>query len=276
MIKKILFSLVILFVAASVAIFVFGSKLLNAGIKHGVETFGPKITQTAVTLDAVELSLLSGQGSLQGLFVGNPAGFNSDHIIELGQVDVEVDIESLLSEKIIIKQIIIREPAISYEKTLSGSNIKSLMANIEAFTGPASEQSQPVDTAIEPSSVSPAPQVVIQHLLIEDGSIYVGLLGIGQKVALPRIEMHDIGDGDTAMSPAEIANLVLAKIVASIGTAIPTIPAVGDLLNTDGTTIKKAANQTINAVTENLSNVSEGAGEAFNKATDSIKNIFGK
>ena len=62
MIKKIFLFLVILAVAAVAGIYFFGSSVLNKSIKAGVETFGPEVTQTSVTLDAVNLSILSGKG----------------------------------------------------------------------------------------------------------------------------------------------------------------------------------------------------------------------
>lgn len=264
MIKKILLTLLILFVAAAVAIFVFGSKLLNEGIKQGVETVGPKVTQTPVTLQSVDISVLSGKGSLQGLYVGNPDGFKCENIFELGQIDLEVDTKSLLSEKIIIKKIIIRDPAISYEKGLKGSNLKSLIANIEAFTGPAApeQETAPVE---ETGPTAPTPQVVIEHLVIEGGSIYVGLLGVGQTIPLPRIEMNDIGGGER-MSAAEMINLILGKIVTSIG---PAIAGSSEILTDGGKVIGNAAGDTINAV-------GDAAGDAVNKVSEGIKGLLGK
>lgn len=279
MLKKIFFTLLILCVAAAVAIFFFGSKVLNEAIRQGVETFGPEVTQTPVTLEAVDLSLLSGKGTLKGLYVGNPQGFNSENIFELGQIDVEVDIESLMTDKIVIKKIIIREPAISYEKQLRGSNVTALMANIEAFTGPA-EAAPAAEVEAEPTATEPAapgPQVVIEHLLIEGGSIYVGLLGAGQTIPLPTIEMNDIGAGDERMSPAEIISLILTKVLTSIG---PALAGGGELLTDGGKAIGGAATDTVKAIGESAGEsvkaVGDAAGEAVQKTTDSIKSLFGK
>ncbi len=41
-------------------------------VKVGIETVAPKITQTSVTVDSVDLSLLSGSAGVNGLVVGNP------------------------------------------------------------------------------------------------------------------------------------------------------------------------------------------------------------
>ena len=50
---------------------------LDALVVNGVNTYGPKLTQTKVELASVRLSPLSGSGTLTGLSVGNPAGWSA-------------------------------------------------------------------------------------------------------------------------------------------------------------------------------------------------------
>ncbi len=54
---------------------------LNRIVKAGVETVGPKVTGTTVTLRQVKISPFSAQGTLGGLLVGNPAGFKTDSAV---------------------------------------------------------------------------------------------------------------------------------------------------------------------------------------------------
>ena len=274
MIKKLL----ILVILLAAAVYFVGSSVLNKGIQTGVETFGPKVTQTPVQLDAVNLSILSGKGTLTGLNVGNPEGFKSEHIFALGQIDVEVDPSSVFSDKIIINKIHIQQPEISYEKTLSGSNIKTLLKNIEAFSGPA--EATPETEA--PTETGTQKQVVIKQLIIEDGSIYVGLLGAGSKVPLPRIEMNNLGEDGNKQSIAETINLVLTEVLKSVG---PAIAGAGDLLQEGGKAmldsakqqgidkVSEAADQAVNQASEK---VSEAADAAVNKASEGLKSLFGK
>jgi hypothetical protein len=254
MIKKIFLFLVLLAVAAVAAIYFFGSSVLNKGIKTGVEKYGPEVTQTPVRLDDVSLSILSGNGTLSGLYVGNPDGYKSENIFALGQIEVDVDTSSIFSDKIIINKIIIQKPEISYEKTLMSSNIKALMKNIDAFTGSADENA-PGAAEAAPAEGGSSKQVVIKQLVIEDGTIFVGLMGAGTTVPLPRIEMNNIGEGGNKKSMAEIIDLILTEVLKSIG---PAIANAGDLVGEGG----KAA-------------LEQGEG-ALEKASDSIKGLFGK
>ena len=192
--------------------------------------------------------------SLTGLYVGNPDGYKSENIFALGQIDVDLERGSLLSDKIIINKIHIQKPEISYEKTLMSSNIKALLKNIEAFSGSAEEADTPAESE-EPAPDGAQKQVVIKELIIEDGTIFVGLMGAGTTVPLPRIEMHDIGEAGNEKSMVEVIDLVLTEVLKSIG---PAIADAGDIVGDGGKAV-----------------LEEGEG-ALNKATDSIKGLFGK
>ncbi|MEN8661996.1 MAG: hypothetical protein ABF330_05835 [Lentimonas sp.] len=262
MIKKILLVLVLLAVAAA-AVYFAGSAALNKGIKYGVETVGPDVTQTPVTLADVNISVLSGKGTLKGLNVGNPEGYKSENIFALGQIDIEVDTSTVFSEKIIINKIHIRQPEISYEKTFTSSNVKKLLDNIEQFTGSKSET--PEDAPTEDSGAQKP--IVIKQLIIEGGLVYVGALGIGQEIALPRIEMNNIGEEGSDTNIADVLDVVLSKVLASIG---PAIVDVGQLLKGAGDDAMKAVQDST------LNNVEGTTGDALNKASEGIKGLFGK
>lgn len=259
MIKKILLVLVLLAIAAVAVVYFAGTAALNKGIQLGVETVGPEVTQTPVTLADVNISLLSGKGTLKGLNVGNPEGFQSENIFSLGQIDIEVDKGSLMSDKIVINKIHIRQPEISYEKKITSSNLKKLLKNIEEFTGPKSDK--PAEEApAEESGASK--QLVIKQLIIEEGKIFVGALGIGQEVPLPRIEMNDIGESNGGANIAEVMDVVVTKILTSIG------PAIADA----GQLLQGAGDDALKAVQESGA---EKLGDAADDALNKVKGLFG-
>lgn len=249
MIKKLSIGIVVIGLIAAIAIYFAGSKALSSGVKVGIETLGPKITQTPVTIDAVKLSPISGGGTLEGLKVGNPEGFKQGDIFSLGKIHLQVDTASVVSDTIVIKKIHIFEPAISYEKKLTTSNVKQLLKNIEQFTGPAEET-----TTEEPKTESASKKLVIEELIIDGGKVYVGLLGVGQTLPLPRIEMRDIGKSDDDASIADVLDEIIKKVLGSVGTAVSGAADLG----------KDAANAGIDKV-----------GEAGKAATEGIKKLFG-
>lgn len=265
MIKKLLIGIVALAIIAGAAIYFFGASALNSGVKKGVETFGPKVTQTSVTLESVNLSPFSGTGTLKSLNVANPEGYKSENIFALGQIDIKVDKSTVFSDKIVIDEIIINTPEISYEKTLTGSNVKKILENVEQFTGPQ----DPAEPDREPNTGAKK-QVVIRKLIIEEGTVYVGAMGIGQTVKLPRIEMNDIGEGGEKITIAEAINLVLSKVLTNIG---PAIANAGELGKAAAEALKTQGLEKVNQATDKAG---EAASDAVNKASDGIKNLFGK
>ncbi|NBB79847.1 MAG: hypothetical protein GVY36_10435 [Verrucomicrobia bacterium] len=266
MIKKLFLGLLLLAVIAVAAIYFFGSSALNKGIKSGVETWGPRVTQTPVTLGAVNLSVFNGSGTLTDLLVGNPEGFASEQIVALGEIDLKVDTSTVFSDKIVIDHVIIQQPRISYEQSLRGSNVKKLMENIEAFTGPKD------DTEVD-SGEGPGKQVVIRKLIIEDATVYAGAMGIGQTVSIPRIEMENIGEEGDRMTMAEAIELVLGKVLQSIG---PSISNAGNLLKDGGKAALDSATEQLDNITEGTrQQLNEAADDAAKKAGDRIQGLFG-
>src|SRR5438876_10673806 len=109
-IRGVVVLLVLLVLAVGVSIYFLGSI-----VKKGVETVGPQITRTEIRLDSATLSLLSGSGKLNGLFVGNPQGFKTDSAIKIGSVRVGVAPASIFSDKVHVKEVNVQAPEISFE-----------------------------------------------------------------------------------------------------------------------------------------------------------------
>ena len=254
MIKKLFLFFILLVVVALAGLYFFGSKALNSGVKQGIESIGPKVTQTTVTLDSVNLSPFSGSGSMKGLIVGNPEGFDGEHLFKLGQIDVSVDTSSVFSDTVIIEKIHIMRPDISYEKTIRSSNIKELQKNIEDFTGPKADAPADAEAASR--------KLVIKELIIEDGTIFVGGLGVGQTVPLPRIEMKNLGEDGTSANVGEVLNEVLGKVLGRIG---PAIANAGEL-----------GKQAVEALkTQGLEKADQAGKKASEAVNQGIQNILG-
>ena len=180
-------------------------------IKKAVETVGPKVLQAPVDLDDVSISLSSGSGELKGLTIGNPQGYDTEYAFQLGGVAIDLDLESLTSDKIHIKNIVISAPKIIYEGGLTRkNNLSQLQANAESFAGPSSQKTE--TTEKEPAGSSK--KIQIDYFKIEGGNIKAVLDEYKEKdlsYALPTIELKNIGkDRETTVS--EVIKLVLNAV----------------------------------------------------------------
>lgn len=235
--KKVLAILGVLVVVGVVFLFVF-SKAIGSAVKAGVETYGPEVTQTSITLDDVQLSAFSGSGSISELIVGNPEGFKTPHSIKLDGFRMKIEPMSVLSDKIVINEIIIDGPEFIMETGLGlqKSNIGVILENIQAFTGTSDEEEEEEESGSTKS-------VQIDLLRITGGKVKISnkLLG-GQSlmVPLPDIELTDIGAEDDGVLFGESIKIVFQAInqgiVSSVGKSGK---VVGDQLKNAGEATKK-------------------------------------
>lgn len=265
MIKKIALAIAIVVLAIAGAAYYFASNL-DSLVKAVVERYGSEATQARVTLKSVELKPTSGSGSLSGLVVGNPKGFSGAEAISLGDIRVTLDIASLQSNPIIIKDVQIIQPSISYEYASSGGNLEIIQKNVQAYAAKfGSGQTEPkVGTASTgEASKQPERKVIIENLVIRDGKItasHAALQGRTISAGLPTIQLKDIGKGNNGATPAEVTEKVIGTISAQASRV-----ATGELQKQLGNLLKDSAGA-----------IGGATGGPAGGATDKLKGLLGK
>src|SRR3989454_65873 len=226
----------------------------NSMIKAGVEAVGPKITGTIVKLDAVDLSPFSGQGRLKGLVGGNPPGFQAERAFKLADAQVKVDLKTALSDKLIIEEILIDGPEITYESGPSGSNLSKIQENVAAFGKSVGTQE-----GAESKSQKKDPtqkKVQINHFIVKNGQVKLSaslLKGKALTVRLPDLHLRDIGKESGGVTVQKAAAEVFAAINKSV---LQSVASSGKLL-------EKGAEE-----------AAKGLGSEAGKGVESIKKLF--
>ena len=224
---------------------------INPIVENGIEKTGPTILKAPVTVDAVKISFFSGSGELKGFTVGNPEGYNTSHAFNMDSLKINLDVKSVTSDKIHIKNITIDSPSIIFEGGFGKSNLSQLQANAAEFSKGGGDSDK------EESGKGETKKLVIDHMVIDNGSISVSMALLqGQKltVPLPKLEMKDIGKE----KDANISD-VLGEVLAMVNKAA--IPAVQSGLGDLGIGMGKT---------------SEKLQEEASKGMDKIKGLFGK
>lgn len=238
-----------------VAVIVVGVLMLvgkiNPIVKSGVEKAGPVILKAPVTLDGVNISFFSGSGELKGFTVGNPKGYKTPYAFSMDRLKIDLDVKSVTSDKIHIKDITIDSPNIIFEGGFGKSNLSQLKANASEFAGAGDEGSK------KEGGSGSGKKMIVDHIQIDNGSISVSM-GIlqGQKltVPLPKIELNDIGkDKDATISD------VVGEILAAVNKAV--IPAVQSGVENLGIDVEKTG---------------KALQEKTGQGLDTIKGLFGK
>jgi hypothetical protein len=134
MIKKVLIGMFLTGIICIAALCYFSTTILATVIKKGVEAGLPQLTKTSGVLNDVDISIMSGTAKLEGFVLGNPKGFQADSALQLREMKVTVDIMSLLSDTVVINDIVIDAPVITYDYKKNGSNFSVIMDNVESFS----------------------------------------------------------------------------------------------------------------------------------------------
>ena len=220
-----------LFVVVLIAIVLILNSFGGKVIRQTVNTVGPAALGVPVTLEEAHFQLLRGHIRLKGLKVGNPDGFKTDSLFDLGELTVNINTRSLLSGLVHIREIAILDPKITYERGLTSSNLGDLMASLESEEAPA-------EAPVEEKKAEPQPQeaggakVVIDEISIKGAQLKVSLpvaQGFSAPLPLPPIILRDIGKDSAGVSFMEVIRMVLRAILGSVtGVLSGSVELLGD------------------------------------------------
>lgn len=203
---------------------------LNSIVKAAVEKIGSDVTQVQVQLKEVNIELSSGKGALRGLTVGNPPGFKTERALSLGEISLQIDPGSVIQETVVIKEIVIGAPEITYELGDQGSNFDALKRNIDAYTGKGKDKGKVPKSADDGSGGGK--KLVVEHLYVRNGKVNINatvLQGKSLSAALPDIHLTNIGKQKGGATAGELAQQVLAAIGQG-ATKVVTSPDISKLV----------------------------------------------
>ena len=232
---------------------------LGPMIKKAVNTYGPKITKTEVSLGGVGVSIFSGEAKIKDFFLGNPKGFKTPGAMSVGSVLVALDKASLTKNPIIINKIEVLRPEVTYEKMKGTDNFKAILNNVNSVLG-ASESPKKEEPAAKEGG---GKKILIRDFIVSDGKVNlaVSMLGASKSVSVPLPDIHltNIGGENQGASPAQVFKEVVAALYEKI-----TSPAVTDALN-----------QEIKALGKDIGAGTESTKKELGDVTEKTKRLFG-
>jgi len=243
-VSKVFIGVGILLVVFSVVVALF----LGPIIKTAVQVAGPQVAGVDITLDKATVNLLSGHIKFEGFVIGNPAGFKTPSAMELGRFVIAVQMRSLFTDTIVIKQIHIDGAQVTYEQGLRGSNLGDLQKNLTPSEEKSSSEKENVKKEMSDQVVK---KVIIEDFLFENGKMSVSLTMAGGKkmtVPLPEIHLENIGKKDGGTSLKEATHQIFRAITQSAGKAIASsTDYAGGLTDDAGKILKDAGGATRDA-----------------------------
>lgn len=251
--RKILLAVLIAIPVVLIGVAMYASFSLNQLARQGIEGVGSAATGTPVTLQEAAISILSGEGSLSVLQVGNPAGFSTRDLLRCDSIAIEIDTQSLVSDTLIIKNIDIRSPAILYEVSSSSSNLRRLLKNIDAAASAASPAGQAAHFK----------KLVIQRLSIRDGKISILAPAIKEpvNVALPTLSMTDIGREQRGVDIHAVLSLVVTELANA--TAAASNASLNDIRERYGVKLDGETKGIVNTIKDKASELGDKVRQLF-------------
>lgn len=189
------------------------SRNLNDIAKSAIQNYGSAMTQAKVKVAAVQLSPTDGKGSIRDLSVGNPKGFKTAHALQVGKIEVDVDIATVTNSVIVIRRITIEAPDVVYEKGEGLTNFDAILRNISLYIG---------ESAPSGSGSSSGKKLIVDSLTIRGAKAHAStqlLNGKTVDIDLPDIVLKNIGRAQGGVTPGElggiVANAIRSRLTAS-------------------------------------------------------------
>ncbi len=252
-------------------------------IRTTVIKVGTAVTGTRVEMDSFSTSF-GGTVNLGGFRVANPEGYHSPYAFQVAKIKVSVDVGSLFTDKIEVKEILISGTEIDYELKIDGSsNLTDIKKNIDAFAGAPKAKPEPepekteeqkkAEEAQAEEAKKSAKKVVLRVVSLDNSSLSISssLLNTKVPMPLPPLTLNDIGDGK---SLGETLSDLSTEILAALSTAISKsgIKNVGDALGNAG----QAVGDSLKQGTDALTDAGKNLGDSLNDAGKNITDLFSK
>lgn len=209
--KVIVGGIAIIVIAIAIAVFYLLSNL-NSLIAGAIEKHGSDVTDTSVGVSGVDISLREGRGSIKGLTVASPEGFETSNAFSLGDITIDIDLKSVRENPVVIDEILIRAPMVNAEISKTGaSNINELRKRVQAYTAGASSGGSG-------ESGGKTKNIRIKRFLFKQGRVEVDASALGvekRTITLPEIRLTDVG-GTSGAAPDEIAKVILTTVANKV------------------------------------------------------------
>ena len=273
--KKILFRIILGFVLVIILAVVAVVLGIDSIAKSGVEKGASYALGVETTVDSIDVRLLDGQIVMDKLNVANPEGFTSPRLVQTGQLDVQVDLPSLMSKTVEVSKFELDGLEMHIEQKSGGSNISKIMDNLKRLSKDTDKDKE------EPVSEGPSKKVLVKRILIQNVVAHFKMLvGPALKVEVPTIELNDVSSdgpgGAAGQLTSQIFEAVLEAILKNAKGIVPADFLKG--LDKDFLELGGQALEQVKEVTKEVEKVLEDSGveESLKDAGKSVEEGLNK
>ena len=271
---KIIYAIVAVIAILLIVVVIAINLFADSAVKMAIESAGTEALQVGVAVDSVNLSILGGKIGFRNLVIDNPPDYKYERLLELSDAKIAVEIGSLLTDIVNIKEIKFDGLTVVLEQRgISGNNLQDIMKALPAKEAGPSEPG--------------GKKLHIDTLEITNATAKVKLLPLPGKVdtltlKLAPIKMTDLG-GENDIDTVALTRKVLLAIAGGIaeqGAGILPEDMLGSLtsqldkLGALPAAFLDQGGKLLNAGKDVGGGIIKGAGDATKGITDGIKGLF--
>jgi hypothetical protein len=187
-----------------------------AAAREALQVAGTKALGVEVKVDNIETEIFEGRGTLDGLTIANPQGFEKELFVSMGYGSFRVDLESD-AQKLVIPEITIDELTVNLEEASPHNNWEVILGNIDKYVGP------PDPDAAESPTGFVIERVVVTNITAEYRASVAGVLKPAVRIEIDELILEDIAD-DNPPEGGEIMAVLVREILRGIGRAAVGLP----------------------------------------------------
>lgn len=170
---------------------------------NAITLVGSAATGEKVTLDAFDVSIITGRGTINGLTVPNSGIGSSPTSFVVDKAEIRIVPWSILWGPLHIRSIEITNPAVDLETSATSSNLTIILAAAAAYAVTADK------------SGDKEKKLRVDDLTITGAKLSGKIYPLSTKVSLtlPDIKMSNLGSSGDGMSQADFVQAVLTQVV---------------------------------------------------------------
>ena len=174
-------------------------------VKQAIEHWGPQITGVTVKVDSVKIRASEGSGTIRGLTVGNPKGFEAKHALTLGEMRLTIDASSITRDVVVIKELLLVAPDVVYERGQGSDNLTLIQKHVDAWVAQ--------NAGAKKKDEGPGKKFVIENLVVKDGKAHFGTT---LSSSMPDLHLRDVGRKSNGATAGEVVKQVWGAMLGSV------------------------------------------------------------